>query len=590
MSDATLLQYGRREALPRPALLRAGPLTMSFDPVNGFLRHVRLGDHEVVRAVYGAIRDQNWATIAPLISNISSEIAKDFFRITFDVSCRQGDIDYFWRGQLSGDASGKVVYTFEGKANSQFLRNRIGLCVLHPIMECAGKPCAIEHVDGSREEGTFPQHTSPVQPFFDIRSVSYAIASTGAKAEIHFDGEAFEMEDQRNWADASFKTYSTPQRLPKPAPVNPGDEVRHTVTISVTGLSRPVLPVVQGRGPQISIATTDAIALPPLGLCLTGAIDSRLKALRLNHLRVDLDLQKNFASALEHVNGFGLHVAITLSREPATELRRLREALERVKPRVLLWVIYAEEQPCPSAELLRAVQPTLQAYAPNALIAAGTREWFVDWNTGRPGKDFPALLAFAAHPQIHQTDNLTMVENLAGLAYQAESAKEFSSKPVVYSPITLGPTGDPREASLFGAGWTLGSIARLAETGNVHSLTYAFDNRFPAGHVFADIGEFGATKVFATHSTHPLLTDGLTLVNAQGCRRLLVANLSGDPLEVKIKAGQVKAQVRYLDETNCRAAMDQFEEFRADQGKLVDPISGKIELQLLPFALARVDL
>ena len=29
-------------------------------------------------------------------------------------------------------------------------------------------------------------------------------------------GDAFEMEDQRNWADASFKTYVRP--LPKPRP------------------------------------------------------------------------------------------------------------------------------------------------------------------------------------------------------------------------------------------------------------------------------------------------------------------------------------------------------------------------------------
>src|SRR5688572_33289167 len=42
----------------------------------------------------------------------------------------------------------------------------------------------------------------------------------------------------------------------------------HTVTVSVRGLTRPVLPIVQGRGPQFSIATTAGLALPPLGLCI----------------------------------------------------------------------------------------------------------------------------------------------------------------------------------------------------------------------------------------------------------------------------------------------------------------------------------
>jgi hypothetical protein len=219
----------------------------------------------------------------------------------------------------------------------------------------------------------------------------------------------------------------------------------------------------------------------------------------------------------------------------------------------------------------------------------------VEWNRAHPSKDFPALIAFASQPQIHQPDNVTMVENLAGIADQAESAKEFSTKPVVYSPIRLGPPGDPREASLFGAGWLLASIARLAQTGNVHSLTYDVkliddERALPAYHVFADVIEFGTTKLFATHSTHPLLTDGLTLVDAQGRRRVLVANFTEEPLEVKIKTGQCKAHVRYLDETNCLAAMKNPAHFRAEKGKPIESASGKIELKLLPFATARVDL
>src|SRR5690242_15374053 len=98
MSDATLLYYGRNEALPKTVAVRAGPLTMTFDPANGFIRHIRLGDHELVRAIYGAVRDQNWATIPSDISNLSCESAKNSFRISFDVVCREREVDYFWRG------------------------------------------------------------------------------------------------------------------------------------------------------------------------------------------------------------------------------------------------------------------------------------------------------------------------------------------------------------------------------------------------------------------------------------------------------------------------------------------------------------
>ena len=47
--------------------------------------------------------------------------------------------------------------------------NRIGFCVLHPAGSLAGRPCTIEKVDGTTEEGSFPDLIAPHQPFFDIR-------------------------------------------------------------------------------------------------------------------------------------------------------------------------------------------------------------------------------------------------------------------------------------------------------------------------------------------------------------------------------------------------------------------------------------
>jgi hypothetical protein len=173
---------------------------------------------------------------------------------------------------------------------------------------------------------------------------------------------------------------------------------------------------------------------------------------------------------------------------------------------------------------------------------------------------------------------------------------------------------DPRQLSLFGAGWTLGSIARLASTGFVHSLTYyettgwrglmetdsgsplpkEFPSEpgavFPMYHVFADIAEFGAKQIYPTHSTHPLLAEGLTLFDASGRRRILVANLTGDPQDLKIKSGTCLAHVRYLDETTAEQAMRRPEEFRAQTGRRQESVSGKIELKLLPYAVARVDV
>jgi hypothetical protein len=211
-----------------------------------------------------------------------------------------------------------------------------------------------------------------------------------------------------------------------------------------------------------------------------------------------------------------------------------------------------------------------------------------------------------------------MVENLSGQMMDVESAREFSPKPVVVSPITLRIRGqndaDARQRSLFGAGWTLGSIARLTMTGHIHSLTYfetigarglmgdaspspGSDGPFPGGpvvfpmyHLFADITEFPGKQIYPTHSSHPLITEGLTLVDAKKRRRILVANLGSHPQEVKIKTGTCQATIRYLDETNAERAMTQPEQFRTDPGEKSDSISTKIQLMLRPYALARVDI
>lgn len=645
MSSQQFLSSGGETS--KPLALRAGPLALIFEPATGFLRQLRLGDHEVVRAIYAAIRDENWATILPQSSNLQTEILADSFRLSFDMTCRRGAVDYVWRGQITGETSGRVRFEFAGESRSEFLRNRIGLCVLHPIVECSGKPCVVEHSDGATEQGQFPTSISPHQPFFDVRAISYDVANTGIRARLEMEGDVFEMEDQRNWSDASFKTYCTPQARPKPAPVRPGDRVQQAVTLALSGNVRPILPVNVGRPPQLSISTTPAVTLPPLGLCvashgraLSAREVERLKALRLAHLRVDLDLASaSYPTALEQAAreaeqlGCGLHVALIFSGDVEAQAAALAKQLERVKPPVLFWIIlHASENPA-GEETVRRVRPILQQYAPGVLFAAGTRDFFTEINRSRPAADAPSFVCYSNNPQVHAYDNLTMIENLAGQVANVESAKAITSRPVVVSPITLRIRGnaaaaqeqsgaltelpsdvDARQLSLFGAGWTLGSLAKLATTGFVHSLTYfettgwrgvmeteagsplpkLFPSEpgtvFPLYHVLADVADFGAKQLYPTHSSHPLLAEGLTLFDAKGRRRVLVANLTGDTQELKIKSGSGAARVRYLDETTVDQAMRRPEEFRAQPGTMQESVSGKIELKLLPFALARVDL
>lgn len=630
----------------RPIEVRAGPLTLLFEPETAFLRHIRLGDHEVLRAVYAAIRDQNWSTVLPKITLHTREVGADSFRLQFDAVCQRGAVDYRWTGTVTGDAAGRIQFSFSGESRSDFQRNRIGICILHPIAECFGKAVSVVHTDGTSEQGAFPREISPHQPFFDIKSLRHEVVNTGITATIDVQGDVFEMEDQRNWSDASFKTYCTPQSRPKPHAVAKGDRVEQSVTLSLSGKVRPILPVNVGRPPQLSIATTPVHPLPPLGLCvashqrpLSAREIERLKALRLSHLRVDLNLSDaGHASVLERVTnearqiGAGLHVALGFGVDIEAQSIALLEVLRRLKPPVLLWIVLHESQNPSGEATVQRARGVLQEYAPNVLFAAGTRDFFTEINRDRPPAGSASSVCYSNNPQVHAFDETTMIENLAGQAYNVETARTFTARPVVVSPITLKIRGnanapsearslvelpgdvDPRQLSLFGAGWTIGSISRLATTGFAHSLTYfettgwrglmeteagsllpsAFPSEpgmvFPLYHVFADIAEFGRCQVYPTHSTHPLLADGLTLRDAAGRRRVLVANFTRDEQALKIKSGSGTARVRYLDETTAAEAMNNPEVFRSLAGEVVEAVGGKVELKLLPYAIARVDL
>ncbi len=232
MLPKRVLYYGVDAPLPERTELRAGPLSLVFE--EGDLRYVRLQGREILRRVYVAIRDRNWGTIPPRLANLQKEIAADSFRITYDVENKQGEIDFFWKGTITGDAEGTIIFRMDGQARSTFLRNRIGFCVLHPLRECAGQPCVVEQVDGAVVEGAFPRYIAADQAFLNMRAVSHEVVP-GVWAEVRFAGDTFEMEDQRNWTDASYKTYCTPLSLPFPAEVKAGTTISQSVTLRLKG-------------------------------------------------------------------------------------------------------------------------------------------------------------------------------------------------------------------------------------------------------------------------------------------------------------------------------------------------------------------
>ena len=69
-----------------------------------------------------------------------------------------------------------------------------------------------------------------------------------------------------------------------------------------------------------------------------------------------------------------------------------------------------------------------------------------------------------------------------------------------------------------------------------------------------------------------------------------MANLLPEPQEIKIKTGTGTARVLRLNAGTVAAAGSAPESFLAGPGDVVSSVSGKIELSLAAYEVARVDL
>ncbi len=140
-----------------------------------------------------------------------------------------------------------VEVSFSGRAKTAFRRNRIGLVVLHPTSE-AGRDVSVVSPDGNVTAGAFPTDIRPDLVFTDISSLEWADAGTAF--DLGFSGDIFETEDQRNWSDGSFKTYSTPSALPIPVDVAAGDTVTQSVSIEALSIETPDNPAPRRLRPR----------------------------------------------------------------------------------------------------------------------------------------------------------------------------------------------------------------------------------------------------------------------------------------------------------------------------------------------------
>ena len=509
-----IMLFGTDEPAAETRLLTAGPLTAELDAGN--LRYIRHEGREAIRAISYVVRDQFWGTFNPEIRDLEVEETAERFTVTYTASCRGDGQRFDYRARITGNADGTLRFEGVGTPATDFLTNRTGFVVLHGVEGISGHPAVVSEVDGRVVETRFPEVIDPKQPIMNIRALTHEVAP-GLKVTCTMLGDTFEMEDQRNWTDASYKTYVRPLGLPHPFTLKAGETIEQAVELRFEGPA-PAATAAAGGGdgtPEISVTVgAEAGRVPQIAMGLEWqstdaamASTGQLAGLSPAYLSCYFDARHAGPEAMRGFRAVADAMGWQLALEAVVPgLDNPGEALRSIADMAsAAGVRFGSVAVSPAGDLDFVIPgtvfddmspyDTLYAAAreafPGGAVGGGNFMYFTELNRKPPPAEG---LDFVIHPTcaiVHTADDRSVTETVETLPYIISSVRSlFGGKPYCLGPVAIGtrtsPFGgppapnpnstrvamcrnDPRQRGLLGAAWHLGVAARAAE-GGVTSL------------------------------------------------------------------------------------------------------------------------
>lgn len=575
--------------------LRAGPLAVSLQ--DGNLRTIRFRGHEVLRAVAFLVRDKDWGTCQPEIADLHIKEAEDTFVARYEARFRAPDgATLTAQAVIEGRAEGTLTFTASFSADRDFETARAGFTVLHPLQGLVGEPVVVEHGDGTQEASHWPRAIDPWQPFMDIRAIRHGVVP-GLEAETRFEGDIFEMEDQRNWTDGSFKTYVRPLALPWPYAVKAGESVRQGVALTLTERT-PVAPKADGDSPITIACETSTLRMPAIGVGMRpecAAEDLQhldiLAEIGAHHLVAHYDplaghgrdaLQAYAAIAEKSGLLLSLELALPCRTAPDEELQAI--AADVGAAGLVLDSLFVspsvDRQSTPPGSRWPDCPPLEEIYAaarrafPGTPLGGGMMSYFTELNRKRVPADRLDHVGHCTNPIVHAADDLSVMQTFEALGDVVRSFRLlYPEKPYRIGPSTIAmrqnPYGaatkanpdhlripmanvDPRHNGRFGAAWTLAYAATVVEAAPELLTLSTLSGPFgllagpgepaesgtlrPLAHVLKALAALSGKTLMRTTSSEP---DRLLALFAED--ELLVASLVAEPLRLDLSGAAAEA-------------------------------------------------
>lgn len=459
--------------LPTPAadttrLLSSGGLSARL--IGQDLRDLSWDGEEFGNRLYLAVRDPGWATLAGQVE-ITRETS-DGLEWTAHYLLEAGELVVKASCQLTPDA---LNCSMTATAERTLRFNRIGWCLLLPL-SFAGAPAGLLGPSDSWRRTSLPdliapQPLGPAGPEPAIGPFS-SLDFQGDRHTYRFsaEGDLFELEDQRNWTDASFKIYSTPLATPRPLTLEAG-ETRHQSVRLTRGPRRhsPAKPPDRARGRR---GPTRLSAL------LTSASPAELTALRaLDVDAVRIETRPSSAAELaraaqlaEQARQAGLGVEFTLWCDQATPWAAARRLVSEHRPELVI-VLPAgarsgQPDECTPASLIEAAADAL----PEVPLAGGTPFNLCELQR-HPLDHLPAVTC-SFTPTVHATDPISLLETPESLPDIVRTLRARAAQ----ATLALGPfqgreraPDEPEGSHPSIAGlppqWLAASLAALLDSG-----------------------------------------------------------------------------------------------------------------------------
>ncbi|MEQ9490505.1 MAG: hypothetical protein RIM72_16085 [Alphaproteobacteria bacterium] len=479
-----------------------------FEVGSSGIKSLKLRGIELVRCISLVARDENWGFLKtigepPEVHTIGSRIRLRFLG-RFESS--GGVLTYEMKGIFDSDI-GQLDLVASFIADSDFYCNLVGPVIILGSKECAGQEANVSSRNGTPKSLRFPE-TVVSRPFFrDVSSFEFTDAN-GHHVAFEFQGALFELEDQRAYADDSFKAYSRSIDLPWPYTIEAGKKFEQRVRARVSSPSQNMYTVKPAtKVERISLTANFRIPLPILSIMQTnlsdalnlvnqGLVPRRAHLLGLydpdNGCQSDiLELYRRLTEGIEGT----FHLEFILPcLDIEEEFSALAHALEkaRLKPKTI--------RVFPAVDIRGNCSTGLNRKPPEQWrILSIAREFFehIPIGSGTCGPLWSLLsdppeaawdfISFSHCAITHSSDDLTTVRSVNALTDCFMAAKKLRQN----TPICVGPSGiamrfntlgkttydfnsnyrqikspiDPRSRGLFGLSWLVAYVAAIIKSG-----------------------------------------------------------------------------------------------------------------------------